>query len=789
MADGGDNNPGDAACNDGTGNCTLRAAIEEANANGGTDTIAFNISGTGPHTIQPNSSLPTITDPVIIDGTTEPDFVGTPIIELDGSNAGDVNGLKITAGNSTVRGLVINRFGLTFSANGIQLVENGGNVIEGNYIGTDVTGALALGNVAGVLIHSANNVVGGTTAEARNIISGNLETGVTFSGFGATGNRVEGNYIGTDVTGTLALGNRNGVGVFASGNTIGGATAGTRNIISGNHSDGVSIDSAQLPAFGNRVQGNYIGTDVTGTLALGNNVRGVNILNASDNLIGGSAANEGNLISGNGAQGVWISGFRATGNLVQGNHIGTDLTGTIALPSTVPGRRGNNSHGIRIDDGAQFNVIGTNGDGVDDDAERNLISGNTLDGIRIEDPNTDNNIVAGNYIGTDVNGTATIFNGQWGVGIWNFARLNRVGTDGDGVADAAERNLISGNFLDGVVITFEAEQNVVAGNYIGTDVTGTRAVPNSGVPGSVGGISIANGAKLNRIGTNADGLSDELERNVISGNVFSGIVIFNDVRTGTDQNVIAGNLIGTQADGTSPLGNGSDGVVIGQLDPSNNTIGGTAKGAGNTIAFNGGDGVFIRSGTGNAILSNSIFSNARLGIDLNQDGVTNNDAGDGDRGPNNLHNFPVLTSATAGTSIIEGTLNSTPSTTFTLEVFSSSACDPSGFGEGETFLGSTMVTTDGSGNASFTVAFPAKVLVGWFVTATATDPNDNTSEFSQCIEAEAKLYFAQFGNGQGLTSDAVLTNPSASSTASGKVDFLDDNGLPLPVGIVAEGGG
>lgn len=130
---------------------SLRQAILNANASAGTDLIDFNIPGTGPHTIQPNSALPTITDPVVIDGTTEPDFAGTPIIELDGTNAGEVDGLVITAGNSTVRGLVINRF---LEANGIFLQTNGGNVIEGNFIGTDVTGTTVLPNtgVAGVFV-------------------------------------------------------------------------------------------------------------------------------------------------------------------------------------------------------------------------------------------------------------------------------------------------------------------------------------------------------------------------------------------------------------------------------------------------------------------------------------------------------------------------------------------------------------------------------------------------------------------------------------------------------------
>lgn len=137
--------------------------------------------------------------------------------------------------------------------------------------------------------------------------------------------------------------------------------------------------------------------------------------------------------------------------------------------------------------------------------------------------------------------------------------------------------------------------------------------------------------------------------------------------------------------------------------------------------------------TGNAIQGSAIFSNTGLGIDLEDDDVTSNDASDGDMGTNNLQNFPVLTSAITGTITIEGMLNSTPDATFRLEFFSNSACDPSDHGEGETFLGSLDMTTDSQGDVEFTVTFTASVPAGHFVTATATDPDSNTSEFSRCM--------------------------------------------------------
>ena len=146
---------------DDSGAGSLRQAILDANASTGTDTINFNISGAGPHTIQPTSALPTIEDPVVINGTTQPGFAGTPIIELDGSNAGNSGGLYITAGGSTVKGLVVNRFGI----NGFHIKQNGGNVIEGNYIGTDYTGSIDLGNNQhGIGISSSGNIIGGNNS-------------------------------------------------------------------------------------------------------------------------------------------------------------------------------------------------------------------------------------------------------------------------------------------------------------------------------------------------------------------------------------------------------------------------------------------------------------------------------------------------------------------------------------------------------------------------------------------------------------------------------------------------
>jgi len=332
----------DSAATDGA--CTLREAIDNANADAdttggdcvagsGADAITFNIAGGGaPAIITPTSALPAITDSATIDGTAQ-GCLSPPCILLDGSSAGsDVSGLVLSLGSSMVRGLAIGGF----SANGI-LVESPGNILEGNFLGTDITGTTALGNAAfGALLRSQNNQVGGTVADARNLLSGNELDGVAMQGAAASQNEVLGNYIGTDVSGALALGNLND-GVFVedgSDNTIGGVTAGSRNVIAGNVLVGVRISMAS--ATGNLVQGNYIGTDVSGTLDLGNVAHGVRLQEgATINTIGGTSSGARNIISGNEITGIRINGG-AHNNRVLGNYIGT---------SQHPGRREQHNRG------------------------------------------------------------------------------------------------------------------------------------------------------------------------------------------------------------------------------------------------------------------------------------------------------------------------------------------------------------------------------------------------------------------------------------------------------------
>lgn len=246
--------------------------------------------------------------------------------------------------------------------------------------------------------------------------------------------------------------------------------------------------------------------------------------------------------------------------------------------------------------------------------------------------------------------------------------------------------------------------------------------------------------KIELSGTSATGVNGLLI--FATNSTVKGLVInrwkFHGVQIGAPGvtgNKVVGNYVGTDASGTQDLGNSIDGVNV--TTGSNNTVGGTEAGAGNTISGNSFEGVFVvdANATGNRILSNSINDNVGLGIDLDADLVTPNDPGDADAGPNNLQNFPVLTNARKSgkkKTAIEGTLNSAANTTFTLQFFSSLVADPSGNGEGQRLLGTKSVTTDAGGNASFTSKIK-KVPKGQVVSATATDPGGNTSEFSNTV--------------------------------------------------------
>jgi hypothetical protein len=537
---------------EGNGTCDLREAIEASNTDAavgecsaglGLDSITFSI-GNGQQTIEIEFDLPTIVDPAILDGTTQPGCDGAPCIVLVGlgpNQTETLNGLVVSAGGSTLRGLAIKGF----REHGILITGTGGNVVEGNRVGPST-----------------------------------LEDNARWR-----------------------LRNR-GAGVYvdnSSGNLIGGTTETTRNVLSGNHS-GVTIAGAS--SIENTVIGNYIGTDATGTQAIANERSGVRINGAGYNTIGGTAADERNVISGNGPKAGAPNDYR----------------------------------------------IGW--------------------GVLIEGDNPHHNRILGNYIGTDWTGTVALANDHFGV--WVGGADNIVGGP-----QAGARNVVSGN----------------GGAYF----------------------------EWGQIGV------------VISG----------------ERNIVQGNYIGVDATGNAPLGNVWDGICV--FDGSYATIGGVGEGEPNLIGFNGGAGVLVLDSDsedgqpphGNRIVGNSIFENGQLGIDLAVDeyGHTPNDSGDQDIGSNGFQNHPVLERVTWSPNSTEVvcTLNSTPDTEFAVHFYGSSAADPSGYGEGEVFLGELVVITDSAGFAQGTVSFEPTLATGRFVTATATDPAGNTSEFSNAVEIRREI--------------------------------------------------
>jgi hypothetical protein len=331
---------------------SLRQAILDANANPGLDTIAFAIPGSGVQTITvPATALPSITSPVVIDGTTQPGYAGSPLIELHG---GQNNGISITAGGSTLRGLVLNSF-----STAILLQSGGGNLIEGCYIGTDATGTVdaSTGGIGIRMINSDNNTIGGTSPGARNLISGNDSVGVSVEN--SDGLIFQGNLVGTDITGTVALQNGTaGLSFSISNNaTVGGSAAGAGNLFSGNLGAGIGLSGGS----GYVIQGNYIGTDITGTKALGNGM-GINDSGGASVAIGGSAAGEGNLISANNGYGIYAYNG-ATDTTILGNLIGTDLTGALPLGNLTGVATSNDDGGVQIGGTApgEGNVIAFNG--------------------------------------------------------------------------------------------------------------------------------------------------------------------------------------------------------------------------------------------------------------------------------------------------------------------------------------------------------------------------------------------------------------------------------------------
>ncbi|MEM8890562.1 MAG: hypothetical protein AAGD28_21475 [Bacteroidota bacterium] len=611
---------------------TLRQAILDANTvtPAALDTIEFNIGGVGTKTITLLSVLPNITDSVFIDGSSDPAYAAfAPVIEVNAQNLFTwAFYLTGTARGSHIRGIIVNRC----TASGIVILANN-TTVTSCFVGTDATGLVASANAsAGIEAQNVDNItIGGGNAGDGNLISGNSLYGIRLTLVDTA--TIVGNRIGSDVNGTIALGNGTGISTFMSTViTVGGSTGALLNLISGN---GVGIDHSGSKS---EFYGNLIGTNIGGNTALGNLTNGITIQGDS-NLIGGILAGQGNLISANQSNGISITTAASIGNEIKGNRIGTNAAGTAAL--------GNLGNGIDFSNGAKKNIVGGT-----TAADRNTISGNSSAGIGFNA--TDTNYVYGNFIGTDINGTAALGNGASGIAITS-AQNTIIGD-----ATAAGANVISGNGTNGITIGGTGgDQTIIKHNYIGTDLTGLLSISNTG----------------------------------------RGVLINNTA-----------------------------------LDTE---IGGIAAGEGNFIANNLQGGVEVNGAPTlrHSILGNSIYDHPVEGIKLS--------------GGNNLQAAPVLTGFTTGANTtIAGTFNSAPNTTYRLEFFTSPTS-----AQGKTLIGVSNVLTDGTGaytvNETFAVTITAAEPV---ITATATDPNGNTSAFG--VEAVLTPNILSF-NGREISGQAV----------------------------------
>jgi hypothetical protein len=491
--------------------------------------------------------------------------------------------------------------------------------------------------------------------------------------------------------------------------------------------------------------------------------------------------------------GIELNGTGATGDIIQGNWIGTSIGGLTAPPPAD-----NNNIGIKIIDGASSNLIGGSSSNVNGilSGAGNLISGNTKAGILFTGTNstTDtnvatehDNIIEGNYIGTDVTGTAAIPNDPSGtytddIDLLDDSINNTIGgasqLDGNGNLQGLG-NLISASGADGIFLSDYVRSghlvsgNLIEGNFIGTDVTGTRKLGNKG-----NGILVDAGVSSTTIGGTQAGTGNVIAASTgtsaDTGPLGNGVLIAPVFGFGTvSGTVIEGNKIGTDVTGTRGLGNQGNGI-----EEAGGAFGNTV-GGGNLIAENTLDGVLISGSTttGNTITQNSIFntSSTHLSIDLANGGNSNQAA-------------PWMTSAisSGGNTSITGTLVSTANTSITVEFFASVAGSPA---QGQTYLGRQTITTNGSGQGNVAAAFAPPIAAGWFLTATVTNnATHNTSGFSQSVKVAVPTKLV-FGGPVGNAVAGQALSPAVT------VQVLDQDGSLIAgdnidqVTVVANGPG
>ncbi len=638
----------------------------------------------------------------------------------------DADGVVIGGAQSGARNVVSGN-----NYNGIAAASQANNgVIQNNVVGLSANTSSSISNTAaGIVLQGVTGWwVGGT-----NIIGGNGGAGIYFME-SASSNVIEGNLIGLEGN-NFARPNK--CGIFFDyilgatfGNRIGGTNAASRNVISGNLNEGIALQSCGP----NDMWGNYIGVTAAGA-SLGNGTYGVAVYDCSGITVGGAASGQGNIISGNGYYGCYFNSG-ATSNQIVGNIIGLDPTGTLRTPNgTVSGG------GISL--GAAWNTI-----------SNNVVSGNTGSGIYIASSNC---LLTGNIIGLASNGVNIASNSQYGVGM--IGNGNRVGG-----ASPALRNIVGGNGNYGINAS-SVTNTTFAGNYIDVDRTGTNLVANQtyglsiwgGASNTVGGRTAAerniighleitsstrNTVQGNNLGVDArdNGMSNidyavyltGASSNMIggsetgAGNLIAGTSAGVSLMLGSNGNIIQGNNIGIRTNGSALYAfAGGYGIYVSLS--TNNLIGGTNMADGNRIVFYG-KGVGILDGNKNAILGNLIYSNATMSIDLKADGLHEPiDYLDADTGANDLQNVPVITDSLSfpGSTRIRGFLCSKPLQTYRLEFFENDHGDYAG----RRFLGAMSLATLATGTGWFTAVLSSSSSTGKYVAATATDPQNNTSEF------------------------------------------------------------
>lgn len=711
---------------------SLRQAILDANLSSGADQIAFNVNGGGHQIIAPTTDLPPIIDTVVIDGTTQPGYAGTPLIELSSAGGAVGNGLFFAAGStgSVVQALAIGGFDSAIYAENAS-----GLKFQSNLLGTDTSGGTAVPNRIGITLRSSSNSIIGTDGDGindaleGNLISGN-STGI--EAVAVPGLRISGNKIGTDLSGNSSVANALGVYVVSDDTFIGTNGDGVSdslegNLISGNSDSGIYIIGSRA-----KISGNIVGLDVSGTSALPNSATGISLNYLTDSLVGTdgdgvSDSVERNIVSANGAAG--IAAFTVSNTRIAGNWIGLDASGSQLLANTT--------QGIFFHYGSSNNIVGTNSDGQGDLAERNVIVGSWTS-LRIEHPDSSNNRVSGNYIGVDPTGMIAMPGGT-GVYLADAGTNNLVGTNSDGTLDAIERNVIAG--LSNTIYLNRSHNSVVAGNLINVNIAEQ----------SLGG--------------------------------FTAIII-----DGSDNSQIGGN----STDAANTMTTAAGGMGIWLLNSSsnnsivNNNIGRTSSGSSVTVMEVS---IAVSSGTGNTFLNNRFGDVSYMGIEnTTWDGPNINDLQDADTGANDLQNYPVIAQAFAisGNLNVSGTFNGEANTTIEVEFYTAETA-LSGVAYGVDSIGTLTLTTDANGDATFSTILAGAFVAGDKISALATSAGGSTSEFAPAFVVSVPLNLppsAEIGGpynvseGGAIVLDASLSSDPDQATTSLTFEWdLDNDGL------------